>query len=146
VWARDPAEVGKRAHRKQLPIVQKESQKWLTRLDAVIRAQAECPQTRFIRVGDREADVYDVLAAARPEGVDVLIRAAWDRCVRAPQRYVWATGEAQPVVTALVIQVPRRGAPPARAARLALGRGAPTSPQAGGLARSGTVGRRGVST
>ncbi len=33
VWARDPADVGKRTRRKQLPISQKESQKWLTSLD-----------------------------------------------------------------------------------------------------------------
>ena len=55
VWARDPSEVGKRARRKQRPIGQKESQTWLTSLDAVLRAQAECPQTRFVSVGDRGA-------------------------------------------------------------------------------------------
>lgn len=120
VWARDPSEVGKRARRKQLPIGQKESQKWLTSLDAVFRARAECPQTRFVSVGDREADVFDLLVAARPERVELLIRAAWDRCVTAPERYVWATVAAQPVVEELLLQVPRRGPQPGRAARLAL--------------------------
>jgi hypothetical protein len=86
VWARDPDEVGKRTRRKQLPIRQKESQQWLTSLEAVFSARAECPQTRFVSVGDREADVYDVLAAERPEGVELLIRASWDRCVSAPPR------------------------------------------------------------
>ena len=100
VWARDPDDVGKRARRKQLPISQKESQKWLRSLEAVCNAHAGCPQTRFVSVGDREADVYDVLAAERLAGVELLIRAAWDRCVSAPQRYVWATVEAQPVVGA----------------------------------------------
>src|SRR5713101_9928499 len=98
VWARDPDDVGKRTRRKQLPISQKESQKWLTSLAAVCRAQDECPQTRFVSIGDREADVYDLLAAARPEGVEWLIRASWDRCVQAPERYVWATVAAQPIV------------------------------------------------
>jgi len=79
VWARDPADVGKRARRKQLPISQKESQKWLHSLDAVYTAHDCCPTTRLVSVGDREADVYDVLAAPRPAGVDLLIRAAWDR-------------------------------------------------------------------
>jgi Transposase DNA-binding len=55
VWARDPSEVGKRARRKQLPIGQKASQQWLTSLDAVLRAQVECPQTRFVSVGDQGA-------------------------------------------------------------------------------------------
>jgi hypothetical protein len=120
VWARDPDDVGKRGRRKQLPISQQESQKWLTSLEAVGGAHAECPQTRFVSIGDREADVYDLLAAPRPAGVELLIRAAWDRCVRAPERYVWATVAAQPVVEQLRLQVPRRGAQPSREATLAL--------------------------
>jgi hypothetical protein len=114
VWARDPDDVGKRHRRKQLPISQKESQKWLTRLEAVCHARAECPTTHWVSVGDREADVYDVLAAERPEGVELLIRASWDRCVKTPERYVWATVEAQPIVKQLLLQVPRRGDQPYR--------------------------------
>ena len=79
-----------------------------------------CPQTRLISIGDREADVYDLLAAARPEGVELLIRAAWDRCVQAPERHVWATVEAHPVVEHLRLQVPRRGPQSGRDATLAL--------------------------
>ncbi len=120
VWARDPNDVGKSRRRKQLPISQKESQKWLQSLEAVFHAGAECPTTLFVSVGDREADVYDVLAAERPEGVELLIRASWDRCVEAPERYVWAMVEAQPIVKELLLQVPRRGKQPAREARLAL--------------------------
>jgi hypothetical protein len=118
VWARDPDAVGKRATRKQRPITEKESQKWLTSLEAVLTARVECPQTRLVSVGDREADVYDLLALERPAGVDLLIRAAWDRCVTQPQRYVWATVAAQPVATTLSVQVPRRGTQPARTATL----------------------------
>jgi hypothetical protein len=120
VWARDPNDVGKRARRKQLPISEQESQKWLHSLDAVITARECCPHTHLVRVGDREADVYDFLALERPPGVDVLIRAAWDRCVSTPERYVWATLEAQPVVSDLLIDVPRRGVQPARQAVLSL--------------------------
>jgi len=120
VWARDPNDVGKRARRKQLPISQKESQQWLHSLDAVCTARDCCPTTRLVSVGDREADVYDVLAAARPAGVDLLLRAAWDRCVSGPERYIWATVEAQPVVERLLLHVPRRGPQAARDATLAL--------------------------
>lgn len=120
VWARDPHDVGKGARRKQLPISEKESQKWLHSLDAVITARDCCPHTHLVSVGDREADVYDFVALERPPGVDVLIRAAWDRCVRTPERYVWATLEAQPVVSDLLIDVPRRGSQPARQAVLSL--------------------------
>src|SRR5229473_1111306 len=120
VWARDPNDVGKRVRRKHLPISQKESQKWLHSLDAVYTARDCCPTTRLVSVGDREADVYDVLAAARPEGVDLLIRASWDRCVGGPEHYVWATVAAQPVIEHLLLQVPRRGPQAARDATLAL--------------------------
>ncbi len=120
VWARDPTEVGKRAQRKQLPISQKESSKWLRSLEAVFSAQEECPQTRFVSVGDREADVYDLLAAERPAGVELLMRASWDRCGEGPERYVWAPVEAHPVVEHLVLQVPRRGSQPGREATLTL--------------------------
>jgi len=120
VWARDPADVGKRARRKQLPISQKESQKWLHSLDAVYTAHDCCPTTRLVSVGDREADLYDVLAAPRPAGVDLLIRAAWDRCVQGAERYVWATVAAQPVGAHLQLKVPRRGPQAAPDATLAL--------------------------
>lgn len=120
VWARDPHDVGKRARRKHLPISQKESQKWLHSLDAVFTAHDCCPTTRLVSVGDREADVYDVLAAPRPAGVDLLIRAAWDRCVQGAERYVWATVTTQPVSAHLQLQVPRRGPQAAREATLAL--------------------------
>jgi len=120
VWARDPDDIGKRARRKQLPISQKESQKWLNSLDAVFTARDSCPITHIISVGDREADVYDVLAAPRPVGVDLLIRASWNRCVNTPQRYVWDTVAVQPVAAQLVLHVPRRGVQPARQATLAL--------------------------
>ena len=120
VWARDPDDIGKRARRKQLPISQKESQKWLHSLDAVYTARDCCPTTHLISVGDREADVYDVLAAPRPVGVDLLIRASWNRCVNTPQRYVWDTVAAQPMAAQLVLHVPRRGPHPARQATVAL--------------------------
>ena len=120
VWARDPDDIGKRARRKQLPISQKESHKWLHSLDAVYTARDCCPTTHMISVGDRAADVYDVLVAPRPAGVDLLIRASWNRCVNAPQRYVWDTVAAQVVAAPILLHVPRRGPQPAREATLAL--------------------------
>ena len=56
----------------------------------------------------------------RPAGVDLLIRASWNRCVNAPQRYVWDTVAAQPVAAQLLLHVPRRGPQPAREETLAL--------------------------
>ena len=120
VWARDPDDIGKRATRKQRPITEKESQQWLTSVEAVLAARGACPQTQFVSVGDREADIYDLLALERPTGVEWLIRAAWDRCVTQPEHYVWATVAARPVEATATVQSPRRGAQPARTATLAV--------------------------
>jgi hypothetical protein len=119
-WARDPADGGTRTRRKPLPISQQESQTWLLSLAAVCGAQDGCPQSRFVSIGDREADVDALLAAARPAGVELLIRAAWDRCVQAPERHGGATVAAHPGVEPLRLQGPRRGLQPGRAATLAL--------------------------
>jgi hypothetical protein len=116
VWGRDPAHIGQRTTRKQRPIAAKESQKWLTSVEAVIEAHAHGPQTRFVCIGDREADVYDLFLQERPSGVDLLVRAAWNRRVDHPERYLWTTVAAQPVVATLTVRVPRRGPQPARQA------------------------------
>lgn len=86
VWARDPGTVGQRATRKQRPIAEKESDKWLASLQAVNEARQACPQTHFVSVGDREAEVSDLLVAERSAGVDLLGRAAWDRRVEHPEQ------------------------------------------------------------
>ncbi|MGH8067006.1 MAG: IS4 family transposase [Candidatus Entotheonellia bacterium] len=120
VWARNPADRGKRTTRKRRPVAEKESQKWLPSVDAVIETQAHCPQTHIVCVGDREADVYDLLVQERPSGVDLLVRAAWHRRVDHPERYLWAKVAVQPVVATLGVRVPRRGTQPARQATVSV--------------------------
>lgn len=122
-WVRDAAATGKRHRRKQLPIDDKESRKWLTSLAAVGARAAECPRTRFVSVGDAEADIYDVFCAPRPANVDFLVRAAHDRCVApaAPEdRLLRAQLAKQPAGTPITVQVPRQGQQPARTAELAV--------------------------
>lgn len=121
VWARDPATYapGDPAAHKARPIADKESQKWLTSLAAVGVARQACPTTHFISVGDREADVYELFVAPRPAGVDLLVRACWDRAVLdAPaERKVWAAVGARPVAATATVHVPARLAQPAGAGR-----------------------------
>jgi Transposase DNA-binding/Transposase Tn5 dimerisation domain len=116
VWARASDTVGNRATRKRRPITQKESQQWRTSVEAVSAARAQCPQTDFVGVGDRAADVYDLFLQERPSGVDLLVRASWNRCVDHPERYLWPKVEASPGGTTLAVQVPRRDGQPARQA------------------------------
>ena len=120
VWARDPEKVGQRLTRKQRTIREKESGKWLRSLARVNEARHECPHTHFISVGDREADVYDLFVAERAAGVDVLVRAAWDRRVAHEERYLWARVLAQPVAEIVPVHVPRQGEHAARTAVLTL--------------------------
>jgi transposase-like protein/transposase Tn5 family protein len=126
VWARDPGTVGQRQTRKQRPIAEKESYKWLASLQAAGEARQACPQTHFVSVGDREADVYDLLVAPRPVGVDLLVRAAWDRRVEHPEQYLWATVSAWPLAATLTVHVPRHTGQPARQATVSLRFGAVT--------------------
>lgn len=120
VWAREPATVGKRATRKRRPLSEKESQKWLTSLDAGIRAKAACPATQIVSVGDREADVYDLFLVDRPAGVDLLVRAAWDRATDEPQAHLWAALGDTPRLGTRTVEVPGRPGVPARTASVAV--------------------------
>ena len=73
VWARDQEQTDKAATRRDRPIEEKESYKWLLSLEASREIQALCENTRIISVGDREADIYDLFLVERPKNVDLLI-------------------------------------------------------------------------
>lgn len=117
VWVRDP-HVQRNQDHKDRPIDDKESQKWLTSLEALIAARRECPQTHFVSIGDREADVYDLFLMQRPVGVDLLVRAAQDRKAEHPERYLWAAMATAAVAATVTIQVGKRGKQRAREATL----------------------------
>jgi hypothetical protein len=117
VWTRSAADLGKRHERKHRSIQEKESQKWLTSLESTATLQAQLPQTRLVSVGDREADVYDLFLQAQARHQDVLVRAAWDRCVAHPEGHLWAYLHSQPIAGTLTITVPRK---PGQAARRAI--------------------------
>lgn len=120
VWARDAATFAHKGDPKQRPIDEKESQKWLTSLAAVVKLHDACPDTQIVSVGDAEADVYDLFTAPRPVGVDLLVRAGQNRRVAEPQQRLWAALESAPIVATREVQVPRRDGHPARTARLSV--------------------------
>lgn len=95
VWARDPAQKGIRHTRRKRPTALKESQRWIDALDATVARVPE--QSPIIVVADREADIFDLFAHERRSGVDLLIRACYNRKVRHPQNYLWQAVEAAPV-------------------------------------------------
>ena len=117
VWAR-AKDMRRNQNHKQRPIDAKESQKWLTSLVAVIAAREACPDTHFVSVGDREADVYDLFLMERPVGVDLLVRAAQDRKADHPEKYLWAAMATAPVAATVTIPMGARAGQPARDATL----------------------------
>ena len=50
-WARDSVDRGKRRRRRETPVEQKESMKWLRGFRKVAEIQRLCPGTMFISIG-----------------------------------------------------------------------------------------------
>lgn len=119
-WARDAEEAGKRYRRKELPIEQKESLKWLTSYRAVSEVQRICPNTMVVSVGDREADVYELFeeAARTAGGAKLLIRAERARKRQVGGAYLWERMGREQVSGVQSVRVPRRGSRRARTAQL----------------------------
>ncbi len=117
-WARDPKEFGKKHRRHELSIEEKESYKWVRSYQAAEAAQQHCPETMFVCIGDREADIYELfhLALSNPQGPELLIRASQDRLLADTQGHLWDHLKGQPEGGQLEIEVPRRSNRPARTA------------------------------
>lgn len=120
VWARDAETFAHLKDHKQRAIEEKESHKWLQSLAALEAARKACPETQFVSVGDREADIYDLFIAERSAGIDLLVRAAENRRVETEEHYLWAAVEASPVVASAEVQVPPHNGQAGRTAHLAI--------------------------
>ena len=122
-WARDPEEAGKKEKRKQLPIEEKESFKWLRSYQAVAEVQQLCPQTMLVSVGDREADIHELFEQAQrtESGPKLLVRAERSRNRKVlgdEQALLWDKMCAETVAGQLEIHIPRNGSRAARVAKL----------------------------
>lgn len=119
-WARDPANQGKSKQRKELPIEQKESVKWLKSYRAVGEAQKLCPDTMLVSMGDREADIYELFleAAQNPQGPKLLVRCDKGRSRQTDTGYLWDTMPQEPVAGFQDVSIPGKGGRPPRIAKL----------------------------
>ena len=119
-WARDVEEFGKKHHRHELPIEQKESNKWLKSFQAAQKAQQQCPDTVIVSVGDQESDIYELfdLALRDPKNPKLLIRAEHDRLLSDDQRHLWEFVKSQPLRGIRELHIPRRGKRAGRNAKL----------------------------
>jgi hypothetical protein len=115
-WARDPQERGKKYRRKELPIEQKESMKWLRSFQKAAQVQKLCPETLLVVMGDRESDIYELFLEASQEsdGPKLLVRAEKTRNRKVDQEFLWDVMAKQEVAGSLKIHLPRRGSRKAR--------------------------------
>jgi hypothetical protein len=107
-WTRPLEQLGKRALRRKLPVHEKESVKWIEGLNQMTAFKSRCPQTTMVSVCDREADLYDLFAAERAPGVEWLVRAAWNRGVDHPEKYLWEAMQSAPPLGTTQLRIPAR--------------------------------------
>jgi hypothetical protein len=119
-WARDPNDFGKKHRRRELPIEQKESYKWLKSYQAVAALQVKYPDTMFVSVGDREADIFELfaMALANPASPRLLVRASHDRFLKGGNERLWEHVERQSASGIQEVHVPRQGKRKARIAEM----------------------------
>jgi hypothetical protein len=116
-WAR--GEKGKKYRRKELPIEQKESMKWLRSFKKAAQIQKLCPETMLVSIGDRESDIYELfLEATKAPGPALLVRAEKSRKRKIEQGFLWDVMARKEIAGALDVHSPRRGSQPARDVRL----------------------------
>ena len=109
-------EKGRKGVRKTLPVAAKESQRWLDGADKA--AEVCAAAARVTVIADRESDIFAAFAA-RPAGVDLLIRAAQDRCLEDGGK-LFERADALPVAARITIDLPAKPGRKAREATLAI--------------------------
>lgn len=110
VWARQAPSSSSQSKppRKQTPIEDKESYRWVEGLQAARREAERAPQTQFVLTSDSEADIYEFLVAAQaePRALDWIVRACQNRTLEAPDTEEPSSGDsADAVVNCLREQV-----------------------------------------
>ena len=109
-------EQGKKALRRSKAVKDKESQRWL---DGAARAGEVCASAAQVTsIADRESDIFAAFAE-RPAKVDLLVRAAHDRCLDDGGRlFAWI--DALPVADHAELDLPAKPGRKARKARVAI--------------------------
>lgn len=117
-WTRDPEDHGKAARRGERAFDDKESAKWwrtILAAELVVNSPG-----KLVHVGDREIDVFDVMARCLVSGYRGLFRAAQDRRVLdGAHTRLWAEVESWRVVGKRHVDIPARAARPGQPARAA---------------------------
>ena len=107
---------GRKADRRSKPIAEKESHRWLETAER--SAQVCRTAARLTVIGDRENDIFQAFAR-RPDGADLLVRAAHDRALEDGGR-LFAEIDALPVAGRAELDLPAKPGRKARQAKVAV--------------------------
>ena len=118
-WKREDDKFGTKLQRKNLPITEKESNKWMISFKKASDAQRLCPGTTVVSIGDREADVYELFMEANSDKLNarVLVRARDDRRLK-DGLLLWTKMAGKSVAGIQEILLPRKQNQERRIARL----------------------------
>jgi len=108
-YAPDPAEVKKKkSEKRNTPITEKESGRWLEGYQACLDASKLMPDTRIINVMDREADIYELFESAEENGnrVDLIVRAQHNRVLVDNERKLFDELKQSPVRCDVEVDIP----------------------------------------
>lgn len=117
IWVRPPEQMGIKATRRQRPIEDKESGRWIQALrssEAVLSGVR-----RMVTVADREADIFELFATPRRPGSDLLVRATHNRGLEGGGR-LWDHLGKGPCQAELTVALQKANGRPARTAHLQL--------------------------
>ena len=109
---------GQKARRKARAFEEKQSRRWLNGAEAAADLAA-AGAAQVTVVADRESDIYEMFAL-KPEGVELLIRAAQDRALADDAGRLFAALTAQPEAGEFTVSLPATAGRKAREARLAV--------------------------
>jgi hypothetical protein len=132
LWARTDETFGQGAARKQQPIEEKESYRWLEGYRKACRIAEELPNTQIVSVADREADIYECFVEAAqpgpPRRADWIIRARENRNLperdaeNGPCGYrkLFDASAAAPILGKRVLRVPKTSKRAGRKAKVTI--------------------------
>jgi len=112
-WARDEGQA--RPASEQRPWARRESFKWQRTVEAVAKRAVE--GSEYIIIGDRESDVYGLLATPRPAGIELVVRSAQDRRVEGDEGRLHEVAMSGPAAGTMVVDVGRGAKRTPRTAR-----------------------------
>ncbi len=123
VWTRDLEEFGKKEDRKNKPIEEKESIRWLNSYHHACEITEKYPEKTIVSVGDRESDIYELFAeASKAENkAELLVRAGQNRNTideDNEKKLLWESLESTPEIGKLEVNISRTNERKARKATL----------------------------